>query len=264
VGIQYSARTPSRLLHRPYRRTAAVAGLVLATLWLSACQGGGSTEAVLPDDGPPIQFSQAASGSFLRKLLAAGEEAAADGQVELNLSQAEATSFLSFSAQLTQGVSVQDLDPEMRGALQGIYGVEDLGDLVNSPQPGEPAIVGRLRGLLTSQADGGTPLNLSSLRPRLLEPQVYFKGDGRVIIRGYGGLLGWRIPARLVFSPQVDGGLRLDFQEGQLGRIPLPVGILNWAGRMLSRTIPDDLNLASVTDVRVTEGQIFLAGHIRQ
>lgn len=264
MGKQGSPGTVSHLSHSGYRRVwRATLALLFAALWLSACQGGGSAEDVLPYDGPAVQFTQAASGSFLRKLLAAAETAAG-GQVELDLSQEEVTSLLSFSAQLTQGIDVEDLDPEMRAALQGIYGVEDLGDLVDSPQPGEPEIVGRLRGLLSSGTEGGTPLSLSSLRPELFEPQVYFRGDGRVILRGYGGLLGWRIPARLVFSPQADGGLRLDFQEGQLGRIPLPVGLLNWAGETLSRAIPDDLNLAAVTEVRVTEGHIFIAGNVRQ
>lgn len=246
------------------RRPCPFIGLFLAAIILSACQAGGSTQAVLPDDGPPIQFSQTASGSFLRKLVTAGQSTAAGGEVRLNLSQEEVTSFLSLSALLSQDTNLQDLDPQMQETLQGLYGVDSLGELANSPQAGEPGAIGRLRDLLSSQGEGGFPLNLSSLRPKLIEPQVYFKGDGRVILRGYGGLLRWQIPTRLVLSPRVDGGLKLDFQEAQLGTIPLPVGLLNWAGDLLARAIPDDLNLAAIREVRVTEGNIFLSGTIRQ
>ena len=59
--------------------------------------------------------------------------------------------------------------------------------------------------------------NLSdlSLRLAIKEPQVYFKANGHAAVRGYGALLRWRLPLRVVVAPRAaEGELALDFVEG--------------------------------------------------
>lgn len=234
----------------------------LALLALSACQARGA-EAVLPNDGPAPEFSQDAAGSLVRKLIAAGQSTAAGEVVELHFTQQEVTSFLLLGDQLSSVMDTQDLDPQIMESLQEMYGIEGLGELGDMQFEGEPEILRELRER-TGSGEGGV-LNLSglrNLRPRMLEPQIFFKSSGDVILRGYGALLWWEIPARVVFAPHVSGSLRLEFREGQLGRIPLPVGLLNWAGDFLSRTIPEDLNFAEIREVHVSEGEISMRGSI--
>jgi hypothetical protein len=199
----------------------------------------------------------------MRKLVTAGQSTAAGEVAELRLTQQEVNSFLSLGDQLSKTINSQNLDPQMLDGMQELYGLEGLDQPGELEFEGEPEILRNFRERLIAGDEGGLSLaSIRRLRPRLIEPQIFFKSGGDVILRGYGALLWWEIPMRVVFEPRVEESLRLEFKEGQLGRLPLPVGLLNWAGGFLSRAVPENLNFADIQEVNVSEGQIMMRGSI--
>ncbi len=225
---------------RPTLRWLAIG---LAAVSLTAC---GAAE--LPDDGPQVAISQQAAFSFVTKALTIGESAVEDGQVRFTVTQEEVTSFLNLGAQLMQMAETVPVP----GGLEGLEGIESLEQFEG------------LRQLLPGLDEGSSEGGLLDLQLQLIEPQVYFKSDGRIIVRGEGRLARLRLPARLVvIASATQGELVLDFVEGQLGRAPLPEFLFDPLGDLLARAILAGQDFVEVNEITVTEGSLTVAGRRR-
>jgi hypothetical protein len=228
---------------------------ILVALLLSGCQRPGFLEAELPDDGPPIATSAAAAGLFVEKVTAAAESAADSKRLDLTVTQEEVTSFLSIGSDLVErarALDVQSLDDleRLQGApeLQQVEGLQEWLDLLQGSE--------ELRNLRLSDL---------SLWLGIREPQVYFKGDGRLVVRGYLSVLGQREPLRLVMAPRAsEGELVLDFVEGTLGPLPVPELLIDQIGIGLSRLIVAGREYVEITQIRVGDGTLTLSGAYRQ
>lgn len=225
-----------------------------------ACSLPSLGEPELPDDGPAVPVSQEAAASFVIKVLAVGDQASQSQSVRFTVTQEEVTSALSYGA-------------EIAAYSQGGPLFEGLGDLPVEDLPADelPAEAQRFRDLaeslggLTGSQDsergGGL---LPDLRLKLEEPQVYFRGDGRMILRGHGVLWRWRQPLRVVIAPRAaEGELELDFVEGQLGALPLPEFLFDPLGDLISRALLAGQEYAAITEITVTEGVLTFAGELR-
>ncbi len=215
----------------------------LVVLSLTAC---GAAE--LPNDGPPVTISQEAALSFVTKAVTIGESAVEDGQVRFTVTQEEVTSFLNLGAQLMQMAETVPVP----GGLEGLEGIEGLEQFEG------------LRQLLPGSDEGSSEGGLLDLQLQLIEPQVYFKSDARIILRGEGRLARFRLPARLVvIASASQGELVLDFVEGQLGRVPLPEFLFDPLGDLLARAILAGQDFVEVSEISVTEGSLTVAGRRR-
>lgn len=238
--------TPTR---RRLKLTAASLALALAA---GACFLPGVGEATLPDDGPPPAVSQSAAQSFAQKVLAS---AGGDGTVRFTITQQEATSAVAVLAEMT---AVSGDNPLLEGAgqlpdqipLEGIPGGLEV-------TPEIEALLERLRG-----PDGQGP-DLSGLRLEVDQPEIHFKGDGRMILRGYGVLGSWRLPLRVVTRPRAgQGELMLDFVEGQIGRLPLPEFLFDPLGSMVSRALLAGQDYAEISELTVGSGTLTFSGRV--
>ena len=235
--------------NRNHKLLLAASILILTALACTLPRGG---EAALPDDGPPVAVSQAAASSFASKAMASAD---GSGRVSFTITQEEATSALAIGAQL---ISISEENPLLEGA-------GDIPDRIPLDQlPGDLEVTPEIEALLQRLRFGdGSGTNLSSLRLGLEEPQVYFKGDGRMIVRGYGRVLNQRLPLRLVTRPRAASGeLVLDFVEGQIGRIPLPEFLFDPLGRMLSSLILAGQNYAEISQLNVGNGTLTFSATV--
>lgn len=229
---------------------------LLGVLILAACQQPDFLQAELPDDGPPIATSQAAAVRFAEKAAAAGEKAAASKRLEITITQSELTSFLTLGARLAEEMkAAQAQSLEQLAQMQGSAGasnIEGLDQLLALTQGRE--------GVLDMVG-----LSDLSLRLGIREPQVYFKGDGRIIVRGYAELLGQRQPLRLVLAPRAsDGELVFDFVEGTLGPVSVPEGLIDQIGLGLAKLILAGDAFVEITQIRVSDGTLTLSGGYRR
>ena len=237
-------------------RTArrSFAPFLAAMLLVVACKQLGFLQAELPDDGPPIVTSMDAAKSYIEKVKAAGEIAAATKQLSLDITQEEVTSFLSIGSEIREKLREQDVQSfeelegqELSPELQQIEGLQEWLELL--------------------QGQGDTPLGeLSDLGSQLglRELEVYFKAEGHVIIRGYVEALGQRQPLRLVVAPQAsEGKLVLDFVEGQLGPASIPESLLDQIDVGVANLILAADASVAVTEVRVTDGGLAVRGVAR-
>jgi hypothetical protein len=95
----------------------------------------------------------------------------------------------------------------------------------------------------------------------LTEPQIYFKPDGSIAVRGNIGFQGRTQPVRIVTQPRVENdSLQLNIVGGQVGRVPVPGAILNQVEGALSRAILAGQNYGRVTTVQVEQGALTIAG----
>jgi len=235
---------------RPLSRHLILA--VLFSLLLTACQAPSFLQSELPDDGPPVATSPAAAGRFAEKVAAAGERAADTKRLNLTVSQEEVTSFLNLGSQLAEqlqavyGVdSLQELQA-LQGQ-QGLQAMENLPDWAKSLQGGDNSL--------------GLDLPELSFRVTLKEPEVYFKGNGQMIVRGYGQVLGQRQALRLVLAPHAsEGELALDFVEGNLGPVPVPEGVVDLVGKGLASLILAGRDYVEISKIQVTNGSLTLSG----
>jgi hypothetical protein len=226
--------------------------LLALALVLSACQAPGFLQAELPDDGPAIDTSPAAAQRFAEKVAAAGERAVETKRLNLTVSQKELTSFLSLGSQVAQqlqdayGVSsLQELEQLQR--QQGLANAEGLPDWVKTLQGAQERL--------------GVDLPDLSLAVRIQEPEVYFRGNGQIIVRGYGQVLGQRLPLRLVLAPRAaEGELALDFVEGKLGPLSVPEGLVDLVGAGLARLILAGSDYVQVSKIQVADGSLTLSG----
>jgi hypothetical protein len=229
---------------------------LLAALLLAGCKRPAFLDAELPNDGPPIAPTQEAAVRFVEKVANAGETGARTGQTSLTLTQAEVTSFLNVGAQI-------------RAQLEQVQNVETLNDLAQIENIEALQIEGlegqalkRLQQLARSREGLGN-LRLPDLRLRLAiqEPQVYFKGNGQIVVRGYGQVRNVRQPLRIVVAPRArEGELVLDFVEGKLGPVPLPEGLFDLVGKALSVAILAGQDYAEISEITVGEGTLTVRG----
>jgi hypothetical protein len=231
----------------------AVVGLV-AILALAACQKPAFLEAELPNDGPPIAVSQEAARRFVEKVTVAGQSAAETKSLSFTVSQEEVTSFLNIGGLLAEQVQALDLenleDLQQLESAQGLEGLEGLQEWQT----------------LLAAREGLPNIRLSdlSLRVVLREPEVYFKSNGHIVIRGYAEAVGQRQPLRLVLAPRAsEGELAFDFVEGNLGPVSVPELLVDQVGKGLARAILTGQEYAEVTQVHVGDGSLTLSGRYR-
>ncbi|MGD1994067.1 MAG: hypothetical protein PVI59_12810 [Anaerolineae bacterium] len=228
-----------------------LSGLVVAVLLLSGCQQPGFLRTKVPDDGPAPQVSRELAARFIEKAVVAGQSALDSGVFSLTVTQDEVTSFLVFGTELVE-------------QLQAVQSVEDLEGLEGSEQPFDLELWHRLL-----EEQGGLPdmqLPDLSLRLGIEEPQVYFKANSHIVIRGYGELRGRRQPVRVVVAPRAaEGELVLDFVEGKLGPVPVPEALFDRIGEVLAQAIltgQSYLQVAQVTAVSVGDGTLTISGRL--
>lgn len=225
---------------------------VLLTLSTLACTLPGGSEASLPDDGPPVAVSQKAASSFAAKALASTENS---GTLSFTITQEEATSAVAISVQLMTLSKDNPLLEEFGGIPEQIDLDQMTEDLEVTPEI--EALLKRFSG------SDGQDRNLTNLRLGLDEPQIYFKEDGRMILRGYGLLGNWRLPLRVVTKPQAaHGELELDFVEGQIGRLPLPEFLFDPLGKLLSRMLLAGQDYAEISQLTVSPGTLTFTGRV--
>jgi hypothetical protein len=188
----------------------------------------------------------------------AGASGLTGGMLSFSITQEEATSALAYATSLsalTQGIPAIDGLPGLEG-----FDPDDFSD-------GQlPDGLGPLEGLGqafdgSSGDDGGI---LPDLRLLLVEPQVYFKADGRLILRGALSLWRWQLPLRLVLAPRAAAGeLEFDFVEGQLGRLPMPAFLFDPLGQLLAHSLLAGQDFAEISYLQVSEGQLDFTGVLR-
>lgn len=92
-------------------------------------------------------------------------------------------------------------------------------------------------------------------------PQVHFKEDGTIVMRGDIEYEGYMQPIRLVAQPSVvEGSLQVDVIEGRLGPVPVPNAILDQAQDYLAQAILAGQKYARLDEVRVEAGLVTLTG----
>lgn len=222
------------------------------TLAAGACLLPGVGEATLPDDGPPVPVTQSGAQSFAQKVLAS---AGGDGSVRFTITQEEATSAVALLAQF---ISVSGDNPLLEGAGQ-IPNQIPLDGL-----PGDLEVTPEIEALLERlQGSDGQGLDLSGLQLALDQPEIYFKGDGRMILRGYGVLGSWRLPLRVVTKPRASQGqIELDFVEGQIGRLPLPEFLFDPLGKLVARALLAGQDYAEISELTVGSGTLTFRGRV--
>ena len=242
----------NQLIHR-VSGLRAIPLLVAVLVLLAGCQTPRFLQAELPDDGPAIAVSQAAALRFMEKLQTAGQQATQSQSVSLTVSEQEVTSFLSIGSQLSQQLEAMNVDS-----------VAQLEQLQGSPQLAQFEGLGDWLQFLRG-GEGLPNLSLSELGLSLQEPQVHFRGDGQIVIRGYAQALGQKQPLRLVLAPRAsEGELVLDFVEGKLGPVSVPEGIIDQIGLGLSRLILAGQDYVRVSQIRVSDGALTVSGAYRR
>jgi hypothetical protein len=235
---------------RPFALLLTLA--VLFLLLLGACQAPAFLQSELPDDGPPVATSSAAAGRFGQKVAAAGERAVDTQQFTLTVTQEEVTSFLNLGSQLAE-------------QLQTAYGVDSLQELqALQGQQGRQAMEGLpdwAKQLQGGENSLGLDLPDLSFRVAIKEPEVHFKGNGQIIVRGYGQVLSQRQALRLVLAPRASQGeLVLDFVEGKLGPVPVPEGVVDLVGKGLASLILTGRDYVEISRIQVSSGSLTLTG----
>jgi hypothetical protein len=213
-------------------------------------------EAELPNDGPLIATSQAAALRFAEKAAAAGENAVETKRLEITITQSEITSFLTIGARLAE---------EMRSAQA--QSLEQLSQMQQSSEVPNVEGLDQLLALTRGREGVLDLVGLSdlSLRLGIREPMVYFKTDGRIIVRGYAELLGQRQPLRLVLAPRAsEGELVLDFVEGTLGPVSVPEGLIDQIGSGLAKLILAGDEFVEISRIQVGDGTLTLSGGYRR
>ena len=226
--------------------------LLAVVLAVGACQAPEFLQAELPNDGPRVATSQAAAMRFAEKVATAGERATESKRLRITVTEGEVTSFLNIGS-------------EISSQLKTLYGVDSLAQL--SQLQREQALQ-NVEGLpewagLLDRAQGSLGLELpdGELRVRIREAEVRFERSGQMIVRGYGEVLGMRLPLRLVMAPRASAGeLVLDFVEGTLGPLSVPEGIVDLVGKGLARLILAGNDYVEVSKIEVADGSLTLSG----
>ena len=200
-----------------------IVGIILLSM-LSGCEQLGLSTNELPDDGPAIPVSEAAARSFLQKNVAAVKAAAQTGMSRLTITQEEITSVIALSA-----------DAPERVATMVAQSAEENDEVPNLPN---------LDILVTIE-----------------EPQVYFKADGTIILRGRIEFRNSFQPFRIVTRPSATAGtVEFDFVEGCIGPVAMPESIFDQLGNVLAQAILLGQEYVEVSELRVQEGTLTVAG----
>jgi hypothetical protein len=157
----------------------------------------------------------------------------------------------------------------MSKQLRALYGVDSLAQL---DQLQREQALQNVEGLpewagLLDRAQGTLGLELpdADLRVRLQEAEVRFERNGQMIVRGYGEILGLRLPLRLVMAPRASAGeLVLDFVEGTLGPLSVPEGFVDLVGKGLAGLILAGNDYVEVSRIEVVDGALTLSGRYLQ
>ena len=231
--------------------------LFLAGALLGCARPTLSTE--LPDDGAPIPVTRDAALNFISKSAQAGQGAATEGAISWTVTQEEVTSFIAIGADLAELVQLQGRMGQLTPAEQ--ERVQEIMTRLEIDSAQLDALMAQLRQEQEQAGFAGLPVPDLSLRLALREPQVYFKGDGRVIVRGFGEVRGRRQPVRLVMQPRAASGeLELDFVEGVIGPVPVPEALVDTVGRGVASAILMGKRYAEITELRVEEGRMTFSG----
>ncbi len=178
----------------------------------------------LPDDGPSIAVSEDAARRFLQKNADAARDATQTGSSRLTITQEEITSVLDLSAKAPERLVTMVAEDSRQN--------DEVPDLPN------------LDILVTIE-----------------EPQVYFKGDGTIVLRGRIEFRESYQSFRIVTRPSAQTGtLEFDFVEGKIGSISMPEVIFDQLGRLLAQAILLGEQYAAITELRVDEGTFTIAG----
>jgi hypothetical protein len=166
------------------------------------------------------------------------------------------TSFLNVGSQIAEQLQrYQDVE-----TLSDLAAIENIDKLEVEGLEGEAL---KRWQQLAQRREGLGGLRLPDLRLRLAirEPQVYFKGNGQIVVRGYGQVRKVRQPLRIVVAPHArEGELVLDFVEGKLGPVPLPEGLFDLIGKVLAQVILAGQDYAEIQEITVGEGTLTLRG----
>lgn len=232
----------------------------------AGCALNSGESAGLPDDGPPVPVSQDAAVRFAQKTMGATAQTESGDVMRFTVTQEEATSALWIGSLL---FSSSREKPDFQGipALEGIKDVQDLNKILESQSNDvldgseiPPQILDLLRNLNKERGEG---LDIPDIRLKLEDPQVYFKGNGRIILRGVGHFLRWRLSMRVVIAPRASRGeLVLDFVEGQIGSLPMPEFVFDPMGSLLSRVLLSGREYAEIIELKVEAGTLTFAGRL--
>ncbi len=110
--------------------------------------------------------------------------------------------------------------------------------------------------LESAAAEAGTSVEIP-----LVNPQIYFKEDGTLALRGDIEFQGRSQPIRVVARPSAaNGELVMDIVDGRIGPVPVPGPILDQVEGMLAEAILQTQNYAQLNEVRVEAGTLTLSG----
>ncbi|MCZ7533135.1 MAG: hypothetical protein M5U23_06995 [Acidimicrobiia bacterium] len=206
--------------------------------------------ASLPDDGDPVPVSGEAAISLVKKVQAAVGDAPGTKSITIQVTDEEVTSFLAIATLLS-------------GQIEDAGGTGDLGqiDLINTSSTTD---IASWKELIDSQNGiGGILTRGMDLGVTIRDPEVKFTSAGEIIIRGYGKMGPLSVPARAVVMPEiVDGNLKLEIVEGQLGRLPLPGGVSNLLADGIEKALLAGHEVASVTRIDVSQGTLTVSGTV--
>ena len=255
-----------RSLRRRLVPILIVVVLVIAVLWFVS---GGT----LPDDGEPIPVSADDALALAEHIADAVGDVPGQNRVELLVTDREVTSFLAIVSVLRDGLeeaggtgSLEQL-PDLENQISDLPALlEDLANRREDVETDEPLSLDKWRELIDSE-DGlgqvftrGLDLSIS-----IKEPEVRFREDGSIVVRGYGRWLLFNVPARIVVQPEIVGDqVQFEVVEGQFGRLPVPGFLSNLASIIIERALLAGHEFASVEVIEVGDGTMRFTGSINR
>ncbi|HEX8684395.1 MAG TPA: hypothetical protein VF707_18915 [Ardenticatenaceae bacterium] len=99
----------------------------------------------------------------------------------------------------------------------------------------------------------------------LIEPQVYFKDDGNIVVRGRIEYEGVNQPIRIVAQPTaLNGTLEVNVTEGRIGPVPVPGVILDQVDNAVTQAILAGQDYGQITNLQVSGGTLTFSGQRTQ
>lgn len=230
------------------RRRWLLSASLLILLVLVGCRGATNRlSRGLPDDGPPPAASPEAAQRLIDNVTAAAQSAAATGHFNLSITEEEATSALTVYGGLLERSRV----PPIEGSEQ----IEVAPDTEGVDRDGWGELL-NWRERLPVGGEDGMLLGLD-----LEDPEVYFRGNGQLIVRGRTRLRIGQLPFRVVGAPRAaHGDLVLDLVEGHIGPFPMPQVVLDYVGRGLAGAVVAGQEYVEITEILVLDGVLTVSG----
>jgi hypothetical protein len=243
----------ARLLGR--RMRAFAFGLLIVVLSVTTCSFGVDPASLTAPFGPPVTASAQDALRFVEKGARAMEALGAGSTLRVSVTEAEATSALSFGMMLPELMTTLGRIPpeELRAATD----LEVLRERVW--REGQA-----VRDSLLAEVPWSVRL-VEKLDPRLRtsDVQVRFQESGQVVVAGAVHAWRFRQPLMFVVAPSARSGeLELDFVEGRLGRLPAPAFLFDLAGDAIARAVLLGRDYAEVVDLTVAAGTVSFEGRI--